>query len=320
MTKFSLSENSKGSKSLAIFFDNGDSDTIPETHVSFKSIMGSLLDGTATDETVRPLLEVMKTVATRMTSLSERVSVDGKNVYFDGDPVDGEVMKVIKSSFEEGRDLDFKPLVNFLEKSKTNPSLKSLDDLYRWIKNGDLVIDPDGDIVAYKTVLIKNGEPVSVHDGTAFVNGEEFTGHIPNSPGTVISMARSQVNADEFTHCSYGLHAGTHAYAEEFASWQHRHGLETKLILVKINPRDVVAVPNDHSAAKMRVSRYVVLSMIDAKLTSKIYDSGFSDEPEEEMIEEVSQSTNGRDAYGRFTKESAVKAVRDSKGRFIRGN
>lgn len=281
MTMFSLTEDAKG-KSLAIFYSDGESETIPEAHVSFKPIIEKLISGTATDEDIRDLTGVLKTVARKMSALSERVSVDGKEVYFDGDPLRGEISDIIKRMFEEGKALDFKPLVNFLEKAKTNPSLKSIDDLYRWIRNGDLVIDPDGDIVAYKAVRVNSkGENESIHAGSAFVNGEEVTGHIPNIPGSVVSMARSQVNDNEFETCSYGLHAGTYAYANQFAGWQG--GETTRLILVKINPRDVVSVPNDHNDAKMRVSRYTVLTQIEERINAPFYQPELEFDEDDEL-------------------------------------
>jgi hypothetical protein len=285
MTMFSLTEDAKG-QSLSIFYADGESETIPEAHVSFKAIIEKLISGKANDEDIRELTGVLKTVARKMSALSERVSVDGKEVYFDGDPLRGELADLIKKMFEEGRALDFKPLVNFLEKASTNPSQKSIDDLYRWATNRDLVIDPDGDIVAYKGVRVnKDGVSESIHAGTAFVNGEEVKGYIPNRPGTVISMARSQVNDNEFAHCSYGLHAGTYAYANEFRTWGN-HGT-TRLILVKINPRDVVSVPNDHSAQKMRVARYTVLTEIEERLAEGIYqpELPIDDEPEEDEVD-----------------------------------
>lgn len=285
MTMFSLTEDSKG-KSLAIFYADGDSETIPETHVSFNAIIEKLISGTATDEDVRDLTRVLETVARKMSSLSERVSVDGTNVYFDGDPLAGELSEVIKSLFAEGS-TNFKPLVNFLEKCKQNPSQQSVDDLYRWIKKGDLVIDPDGDIVAYKGVgKDANGVSQSIHRGTAFVDGVEFTGNIPNAPGTVVSMPRSEVDPNQMVGCSTGLHAGTYDYAMQYLGWNR----ETRLILVKINPRDVVSVPTDEQDRKMRVSRYTVLSDIDvaSRLESSIYQPTLPepDETEEDYFEE----------------------------------
>lgn len=282
MTMFSLTEDYKG-KSLALFYADGDSETIPETHVSFSSILDLLMSGKSTDESIRELTDVLQTVARKMSALSERVSTDGNDVYFDGDPLAGELTEVIKSLFAEGN-TNFKPLVNFLEKCKQNPSQQSVDDLYRWITKGDLVIDPDGDVIAYKGVgKDKNGVPQSIHKGNAFVNGVEYNGHIPNAPGSVVSMARSLVVDDPHIGCSVGLHAGTYDYAMKYLGWQN----ETTLILVKINPRDVVSVPVDEANQKMRVARYTVLTQIEARLKSAYFQPTLEeDETDEDYFEE----------------------------------
>lgn len=282
MTMFSLTEDYKG-KSLALFYADGDSETIPETHVSFQPIIDLLMSGKATDEEVRDLTDVLVTVARKMSALSERVSIDGTDVYFDGDPLAGELTEVIKSLFAEGN-TNFRPLVNFLEKAKQNPSQKSVDDLYRWIKKGDLVIDPDGDIIAYKGVgKDKNGVSQSIHKGNAFVDGVEFHGHIPNAPGTVVSMARSVVVDDPHIGCSVGLHAGTYDYAMQYLGWQN----ETRLILVKINPRDVVSVPVDEQDRKMRVARYTVLTEIEARLKTAYFQPTLEeDETDEDYFDD----------------------------------
>jgi hypothetical protein len=217
--------------------------------------------------------------------------------------------------FEQGRALDFAPLVNFLEKAKTNPSLKSVDDLYRWVSNGDLVIDPDGYIIAYKGVAVNDqGVSVSVHRGKALVNGEEVSGQIPNVAGTTVTMPRTEVHDDEAVACSTGLHVGTYRYASSFAP---------RLILVKINPRDVVSVPKDTSSEKMRVCRYVVLNeIITERLKSPVYTQTTIEDvlpgiTTAKAVEERPVASGGpvRDSKGRFIK--GATAQRDSKGRFI---
>lgn len=301
MTMFNLTADSKG-RTLALFFENGDSETIPETHVSFQAILDMLFAGTADDTKIRELTRVLETVAIKMSALSERVSVDGKTIYFDGDPLAGELGEVIKGLFSEGS-TDFGPLVAFLEKAKTNPSLDSVDDLYRWIKNGDLVIAPDGDIIAYKGVQVIDGVSHSISSGTAFVNGEKVTGCIPNKPGSVITMPRSEVDPKSAHYCSTGLHAGTHGYASKFA--------RGRLILVKFNPRDVVSCPTDSNNQKLRINRYEVLNEIEHRLASAVY-------REPAKAPAAPEKLSSKDA----PKETTVTAqsYRDPKtGRFLKG-
>lgn len=311
MTFFNLTSDERG-RTLALFFENGDSETIPETHVSFQAILDGLLAGTMDDQQVRELTRVLETVATKMQALSERVSVDGLDIYFDGDALPGELGEVIKSLFKEGN-TDFKPLVNFLEKAKTNPSLDSVDGLYRWIKNGDLVIDPDGDIVAYKGVTLVDGVPHSVHSGTAWVDGVKVEGQIPNVPGTVITMPRSEVDDGSHGYCATGLHIGTHSFAKSFVYG----GL---VQLVKFNPRDIVSVPSDASSQKIRVCRYTVLGEAESRLASALY-------KEKNPIKETTEvpAAPAKLASKHAPKQTTVTAqsnqsYRDPKtGRFVKG-
>lgn len=66
-------------------------------------------------------------------------------------------------------------------------------------------------------------------------------------------MPRSQVTADSGIGCSAGLHVGTWDYAVTFL------GHDTPVLAVLVSPRDVVSVPTDCDAQKMRVCRYQVL-------------------------------------------------------------
>ena len=78
---------------------------------------------------------------------------------------------------------------------------------------------------------------------------------------------------DPSAGCAQGLHAGSYDYAKQYAS-----GV---LLLVKINPRDVVSVPTDSDWAKIRTSRYEVVDAYSAPepIRSAVYDE-YADEPE----------------------------------------
>jgi hypothetical protein len=90
-----------------------------------------------------------------------------------------------------------------------------------------------------------------------------MNGHIPNQPGSVISISRSYVQHDPEQGCSTGLHVGTWGYASSFGD---------VTLKVEINPRDIVSVPTDCGAAKMRVSRYKVIKIIDNPVRSFVDD------------------------------------------------
>jgi len=240
----------------------------------YEDIFSAVRDGEDAQE-IRSLADLSQVVAGRFESLSERVSVAGGNVYFDGDPVHNALAKHIVRALED--EADFMPLVNFYEKLAANPSEHSREQLYEWLDRRDFTIAPDGDFYAYKGCARgENGQPVSINRGKAVVDGEAVDGAVPNPVGAVVEFPRSEVEFDPSRGCARGLHVGDYTYASGWA-----RGV---LLLVKVNPRDVVSVPTDSNAAKVRVSRYEVQSVYDRP--EPIQQAVYDDEPEWEDDEE----------------------------------
>lgn len=178
--------------------------------------------------------------------------------------------------------LPHEPLVRFAENLLENPSEHSVEQLFGFLEKNRHPITNDGYFIAYKTI---RSDWKDVHSGT-----------MDNSPGTKVSMDREGVDPDPNRTCSAGLHV---------ANWEYptQHFRGDRLIEVKVNPRDVVAVPNDYNNAKMRVSEYIVMGEIQAPrqelLTS--YESD-SDSKEEEDLDEDNEyddeSDDNDDYYG----------------------
>ena len=350
MVMFSIA-GSTPDRTLSVFYSNGDQATIPESHGRYAELQDLCLSGAGDDE-VRELVDIMLAIANKMSDLSERIAYRKGRITFDGDPVRGELVDIIRDAYEQDRFEFIKPLVNFLEKVYTNPGIRSVDDLYRWISNKELTITEDGDFLAYKGCDVVDGVRYSRSEGTAFVDGVEVSGRIPNPDGAVVSMPRSEVDDGGYSHCSTGLHAAIHSFASNFAGWNG------EVILIKVNPRDVVSVPYDASSQKLRVCRYTVLHKVEEVLGQFVY-AGPAEEPVDEASDEIVEfETSGviggeeifddasdeieefvgddidegfapeapeeapapsgpiRDANGRFTKESVKLAIRDEKGRF----
>lgn len=247
---------------------------VPQSYHKFKELLDALISDD--DERAFSLLNVPEKVVAKLRALSERVTLAGNTILFDGDPVHGAISNHIIEIMEEGEEeVKWRALVNFLEKVGTNPEEHSRTMLYDWLHKHDFIITEDGDFLAYKGV---NNDLTSITAGPAFVDGQRFEGHIPNELGTVISMARSTVEHNPKVACSTGLHAGTWDYAREFAA-------SGTVLLVKINPRDVVSVPTDCNSQKIRVSRYEVLRKIEAFLVQ----TTFAVESDEEDAEEAEE-------------------------------
>lgn len=259
-------------KSLTVIFSDGSLITVPSTHPTFERVLGYLLlvpTADVDEDVLRTDLEPIKVASEALTRLSERVTLVGTTLLFDGDVIetgieDHIVRLLEQSSGSDEDDLGWMGLVNFLEKLGTNPDESSRESLYRWISAQNITITPEGDFIAYKGVVIgKDGVSLSVHSGTAFVNDVKITGQIPNKPGDIITMPRASVQTDRDIGCSTGLHAGTWSYASTFGSG--------RTLSVKINPRDVVSVPRDCNSQKLRVSRYEVIAEEEKEFDKATY-------------------------------------------------
>jgi len=213
---------------------------------------GEIVQGCiADDPSVAELFDTAAAVARKFESLSRRITTDGESLFLDGDPLNSTVANQVMEFMAAGVD-DWQPLVAFIENTEANPNPESVEQLYNWIEAERLTLTEDGYIVGYKGVERKDdGSLVSVHSGRALVDGIEFTGQIPNEVGTEVSMPRSAVEFNPARGCSNGLHVGTYEYASGWA--------KGALLEVHVNPADVVSVPTDCGAQKMRVSKYFIV-------------------------------------------------------------
>lgn len=234
------------------------------THPNFDKIKSAVVMGQPplTNEALADLFDVAKAVERRFTKLSRRVSVNGGTLFFDGDEIHNSLAKQVVRFLDEGVE-NWKPLVAFFEKVQANPSAHSRNQLFEWLDRHDFTIDSDGDLVGYKGVQRdSDGKLVSVHAGPGIVDGVKMNGHLPNEVGSIVEIERSYVHEDPSVGCSRGLHVGTASYAKGYASGA--------LLRVKVNPADVVSVPTDCNAQKVRTCRYEVVEIIDGDLAQPL--------------------------------------------------
>lgn len=146
------------------------------------------------------------------------------------------------------KNVSYLPLLAFWRNIQENPSYESKKHLFLFLEANKMPITDDGCFLAYKKVKYDHDRNlVDCHSGT-----------FCNNIGSVITMDRNMVNPDRQTTCSTGLHVAAYDYAQNSYSGH-------VLLEVKVNPRDVVAVPSDYSNQKMRVCRYEVMSINSGK-------------------------------------------------------
>lgn len=263
----------------------------------------------AQDEEVYELFEVGKAIERKFaktgTSVDGRITVRDGQVHFDDDVLDNVVAEKILAFWEA--DEDFGPLARYVENIMANPEPDSREQLYRWLEHNQFPISADGCIVGYKSVTTDHK---SHSRGHAFVDGVEYNGQIPNHVGAVVTMPRSEVAHDPNQACHVGLHVGTWEYASTFG-WGDK-----QVMLVKINPRDVVSVPHDSYSQKVRVCRYEVIGYAKNKDEALRFldetefvgdDDGWDDLDDFDSVPQV-----------RDTRENYKHQLRGPGGRFVK--
>lgn len=277
--QFNMAEAENGQSFITVFANGKLTVPVSDDHPNFRAIVGACqasLAGESVDaQALLDLFDIPTTIERAFQRLSDRVTVDGGEILFDGDPCQPGLSKQILRLMDEGE--DFAPLVRFLEKIERNPNDHSKQQAWDWLNNHDFSLTPEGDVVAYKGVVTDgNGGYRSGWRGSAMVNDRKIVNdHIPNAVGDVVTMPRSTVAHDPSQACSRGLHVGTFAYAKGYANGA--------MLRVIVSPEDIASVPTDAHGEKIRVSRYRVDAIIDAPDTVSVYhgDSaeGGEDEP-----------------------------------------
>lgn len=176
------------------------------------------------------------------------IVVKDNSVLYKGENVDNHVVDRILDFMRQG--LPYQPLVNFLDKLMANPSRRAVQELYRFLEHKKMPLTPDGNFLAYKSVRA---------DWT-----DHHTGKFANTIGAVLEMARHGVCDDANIGCSYGFHAGSLDYAKSFG------GANSRLLIVEINPADVVSIPHDCNCQKLRTAKYKVVGTFERPLEESL--------------------------------------------------
>lgn len=169
---------------------------------------------------------------------SGQLTIKDNTLYWRGEPIYNKKMIEFISHYQSnGADIEF--IERFLDKVYQNPDAKVRNDIFDFIVNRCGILS-DGDFLAYKRVRTSY---MDIHSNT-----------MDNSIGKTVFMDRAKCNPNPNQTCSSGLHVCTKGYLGSF--------IGDRTVLCKVNPKDVVAVPNDYSAMKMRTCYYKVVGEI----------------------------------------------------------
>jgi len=254
-------------QSLTVVID-GKAETMSNEHPAWEQAKEAL--SSEDWERLQSLFNVETAVQDYLDTEAEIEVKDGA-VFFQGEAIHNQVVDRILDFMRQN--LPHQPLVKFLGKLMDNPSSRATEELYSFLEHKNMPLTPEGNFLAYKGV-----------DG----DFKDFWSHkFDNSVGQTLEMRRNGVCDNANQGCSAGFHAGSYEYAKGYAS----NG--GNLMVVEIDPSDVVSVPYDCECQKLRTSKYKVVShyeTIDAPplehdLYESAYSMGYDDDGDEEQDE-----------------------------------
>ena len=236
------------------------SHTINKGHIAFNKVLEAIKIGDW--ETVKNTVEPKKVI---LSYGAGNISIKGETLYWKGREFHNSLSRRMIQMFQDGFPIE--PLVLFMENLMENPSYRAVNELYEFLEKNTLPITPDGHFLAYKKV---RNDYLDVHSGSVSnkvaitFTAEEFAA-MPITSGknkevtvaiennvTVVSMPRNNVNDDKNQTCSEGLHFCSKEYLGSFGG--------DRIMILKINPRDVVSIPTDYNRSKGRACRYEVIA------------------------------------------------------------
>lgn len=258
-------------KSLTVLH-GGRSVAVPRSAENFDRVLAATQAGDAP-----ALAEALDQKQAVVDFTSGRIEIRDRTLYYAGQPLDTSLTRKILEFKHAGDERLAQPLLSFLDKVMDNPSRRAVQGLYDWVSASGMPIHPDGDILAWKIV---RDDYLDYHSGT-----------LDHTPGNVVELPRNQCDEDPDQTCSFGIHFCSFAYLPKYFSGDATR----RIMLVKINPRDVVAIPRDYGTAKGRCCRMEVLEQVPTPEEFFPTNTVYFDEREPEAKFEVGQRWRDKD-------------------------
>lgn len=217
-------------------------------HQNYKELVKAIDadDSQYVQETLKPVVSIQKHLVGNVAGFE----CDGNTVKYNGEDLPQAIGTRMLWMIQNGHNVS--NLQKFFLNLQKNPSFRAVRELFGFLDACDLPITDDGYFLAYKKVRANFKD---CHSGT-----------FDNSPGKVCEVPRNTVDEDCNRTCSSGLHVCSVSYLSAFGG--------EKIVMCKINPADVVAVPTDYKNAKMRVCRYEVLQEVAEGNITPMYAAG----------------------------------------------
>ena len=230
-----------GKNSITVMF-NGETHTVRDDNINYNKLREAIR--TKDWDSIPSLLTPAKSIE---TFGSGNIEVKNGEIYYKGNVLHNSVTERVLQMIKDG--FDSNPLILFLDKLMNNPSKSAVTELYDWLERTSLPITEDGDFLAYKKVR---------DDYYSFFDN----GKTSNKVGeTLPELPRNMVDDNRNNTCSTGYHFCSLSYLSNY--W----GGRGRVVILKINPANVVSIPTDYNFAKGRATTYTVIGEHNSEYT-----------------------------------------------------
>lgn len=219
--------------------------TLTDDHTDFANILEMLKTGRNDEAEVA----LDRATAIRAAVTETKFSIVGNVVSYNGRDLPTVMADYIIRMKNE--DFDLGPLEKFTDNLFQNPSFRALNEAFRFIQANQMPITEDGCFIGYRAVTPEYTD----------IRTQKFD----NSIGAIVKEDRNLVDENPDRTCSNGLHVCSLEYINSGGYGRS----DSPWIIVKVNPRDVVAVPRDYNNTKLRCCEFEVIGELDRSKISR---------------------------------------------------
>lgn len=249
----------------ATVFINGQKHVLTKDNMHFNAVKAHLLGGSPDEETLVSLLDSEQLI--KQWSDGRYTVKDG--VVHDAEgPLPDALSKRVMSLVKEGQPVE--PVLRFWLRLKANPSYRSVEQLWGFMQHTGIPLTDSGYLLTYKSV---RADLRDHHSGT-----------YENNPGKVLSMPRNKISDDPKEACHFGFHVGALAYVD--STYSDR---DSRKVICRVDPADVVCVPYDASQQKIRVCKYEVVGFFTGKLPDDLVHDVDLPKPKKVYVDSVDE-------------------------------
>lgn len=206
-------------------------------HAKFKEALDVLINENDVEKAVG-LISIRRAIETYVNG---SIKITGNVLTYDNVVLDTNMTKRIIKMWKDGEDIS--SLVEFLKRLVNNPRREAVYELFDFLKHNDIKITDDGYFLAYKRVT-KDYLDI-------------YTNTVNNAVGQKPEMKPFEVDPDRENECSNGYHVAAKSYIKYYAISDVPQ--TDRVVLTKVDPAHVVAIPHGYDHAKLRTWKYEVI-------------------------------------------------------------